>query len=80
MILKPIKLKYLLEQAKNPETQHIEILEDNILSVKTVYEGVVKDVPEDMLSKYYISDWYVRDETTVLVVLVWTNPHEQSNK
>lgn len=80
MILKPIKLKYLLEQAKNPETQHIEILEDYIFSVKTVYEGVVKDVPEDMLSKYYISDWYVRDETTVLVVLVWTNPHEQSNK
>lgn len=80
MILKPIKLKYLLEQAKNPETQHIEILEDYILSAKTVYEGVVKDVPEDMLSKYYISDWYVRDETTVLVVLVWTNPHEQSNK
>lgn len=80
MILKPIKLKYLLEQAKNPETQHIEILEDYILSVKTVYEGVVKDVPEDMLSKYYISDWYVRDETTVLVVLVWTNPHEQPNK
>ena len=80
MILKPIKLKYLLEQAKNPETQHIEILEDYILSVKTVYEGVVKDVPEDMLSKYSISDWYVRDETTVLVVLVWTNPHEQSNK
>lgn len=80
MILKPIKLKYLLEQAKNPETQHIEILEDYILSVKTVYKGVVKDVPEDMLSKYYISDWYVRDETTVLVVLVWTNPHEQSNK
>lgn len=80
MILKPIKLKYLLEQAKNPETQHIEILEDYILSVKTVYEGVVKDVPEDMLSKYYISDWYVRDETTVLVVLAWTNPHEQSNK
>ena len=80
MILKPIKLKYLLEQAKNPETQRIEILEDYILSVKTVYEGVVKDVPEDMLSKYYISDWYVRDETTVLVVLVWTNPHEQPNR
>lgn len=80
MILKPIKLKYLLEQAKKPETQRIEILEDYILSVKTVYEGVVKDVPEDMLSKYYISDWYVRDETTVLVVLVWTNPHEQPNK
>ncbi len=78
--MKPIKLKYLLEQAKNPETQHIEILEDYILSVKTVYEGVVKGVPEDMLSKYYISDWYVRDETTVLVVLVWTNPHEQPNK
>ena len=80
MILKPIKLKYLLEQAKKPETQRIEILEDYILSVKTVYDGVVKDVPEDMLSKYYISNWYVRDETTVLVVLVWTNPHEQPNK
>lgn len=80
MILKPIKLKYLLEQAKNSETQCIEIMEDYILSVKTVYEGVVKDVPENMLSKYYISDWYVRDETPVLVVLVWTNPHEQPNK
>lgn len=78
--MKPIKLKYLLEQAKKPETQRIEILEDYILSVKTVYDGVVKDVPEDMLSKYYISNWYVRDETTVLVVLVWTNPHEQPNK
>ena len=33
-----------------------------------------------MLSKYYISDWYVRGETSVLVVLVWTNPHEQPNK
>lgn len=80
MILKPIKLKYLLEQAKNSETQCIEIMEDYILSVKTVYEGAVKDVPEDMLSKYYISDWYVRGETSVLVVLVWTNPHEQPNK
>lgn len=40
MTMKPIKLKYLLEQAKNPETQHIEILEDYILSVKTVYEGM----------------------------------------
>lgn len=78
--MKPIRLKDLLEQAKKPETQRIEILEDYILSVKTVYDGVVKDVPEDMLSKYYISDWYVRDETTVLVVLVWTNPHEQPNK
>lgn len=80
MILKPIKLKHLLEQAKNSETQRIEIMEDYILSVKTVYEGVVKDVPENMLSKYYISDWYVRDKTTVLVVLVWTNPHEQPNR
>lgn len=80
MELKPIKLKYLLEQAKSPETQRIEIMEDYILSVKTVFEGIVKDVPEDMLSKYYISDWYVRDETTVLVVLVWTNPHEQPSE
>lgn len=78
--MKPIKLKYLLKQAKSPETQHIEILEDYILSVKTVFEGAVKSVPEDMLSKYYISDWYVRGETSVLVVLVWTNPHEQPNK
>lgn len=78
--MKPIKLKYLLEQAKSPETQHTEILEDYILSVKTVFEGAVKDVPEDMLSKYYISDWYVRGETSVLVVLVWVNPHEQFNK
>lgn len=41
-------------------------MEDYVLSVKAVFEGAVKDVPEDMLSKYYISDWYVRDETSVL--------------
>ena len=80
MAMKPIKLKDLLTQTKKPVTQQIEIMEDYVLSVKTVFVGAVKDVPEDMLSKYYISDWYVRDETTVLVVLVWTNPHEQSNK
>ena len=80
MTLKPIRLKNLLEQTKDQKAQQIEIMEDYVLSVKTVFEGAVKDVPEDMLSKYYISDWYVRDETTVLVVLVWTNPHEQSNK
>jgi hypothetical protein len=80
MTLKPIRLKDLLEQTKDQKAQQIEIMEDYVLSVKTVFEGAVKDVPEDMLSKYYISDWYVRDETTVLVVLVWTNPHEQSNK
>lgn len=80
MTLKPIRLKDLLEQTKDQKAQQIEIMEDYVLSVKTVFEGTVKDVPEDMLSKYYISDWYVRDETTVLVVLVWTNPHEQSNK
>lgn len=80
MTLKPIRLKDLLEQTKDQKAQQIEIMEDYMLSVKTVFEGAVKDVPEDMLSKYYISDWYVRDETTVLVVLVWTNPHEQSNK
>ena len=80
MTLKPIRLKDLLEQTKDQKAQLIEIMEDYVLSVKTVFEGAVKDVPEDMLSKYYISDWYVRDETTVLVVLVWTNPHEQSNK
>ena len=78
--MKPIRLKDLLEQTKDQNAQQIEIMEDYVLSVKTVFEGAVKDVPEDMLSKYYISDWYVRDETTVLVVLVWTNPHEQSNK
>lgn len=78
--MKPIKLKDLLTQTKKPETQQIEIMEDCVLSVKAVFEGAVKDVPEDMLSKYYISDWYVRDETTVLVVLVWTNPHEQLSK
>lgn len=78
--MKPIRLKDLLEQTKDQKVQQIEIMEDYVLSVKTVFEGAVKDVPEDMLSKYYISDWYVRDETTVLVVLVWTNPHEQSNK
>lgn len=78
--MKPIRLKNLLEQTKDQKAQQIEIMEDYVLSVKTVFEGAVKDVPEDMLSKYYISDWYVRDETTVLVVLVWTNPHEQSNK
>lgn len=80
MTLKPIRLKDLLEQTKGQKTQQIEIMEDYVLSVKTVFEGAVKDVPEDMLSKYYISDWYVRDETSVLVVLVWTNPHEQPNK
>lgn len=80
MTLKPIRLKDLLEQTKDQKAQQIEIMEDYVLSVKTVFEGAVKDVPEDMLSKYYISDWYVRDETTVLFVLVWTNPHEQSNK
>lgn len=80
MTLKPIRLKDLLEQTKDKKTQQIEIMEDYVLSVKTVFEGAVKDVPEDMLSKYCISDWYVRDETSVLVVLVWTNPHEQLNK
>lgn len=78
--MKPIRLKDLLEQTKGQKTQQIEIMEDYVLSVKTVFEGAVKDVPEDMLSKYYISDWYVRGETSVLVVLVWTNPHEQPNK
>ena len=78
--MKPIRLKDLLEQTKDQKAQQIEIMEELVLSVKTVFEGAGKDVPEDMLSKYYISDWYVRDETTVLVVLVWTNPHEQSNK
>lgn len=73
--MKPIKLKYLLEQAKNSKVQQIEIVEDYVLSVKTVYEGVVEDVPEDMLSKYYISDWYPEEGTPVLVVLVWANPH-----
>jgi hypothetical protein len=80
MAMKPIKLKDLLTQTKKPVTQQIEIMEDYVLSVKTVFEGAVKDVPEDMWSKYYISDWYVRGETSVLVVLVWTNPHEQPNK
>lgn len=80
MTLKPIRLKDLLKQTKDQKTQQIEIMEDYVLSVKTVFEGAVKDVPEDMLSKYYISDWYVRDETSVLVVLVWTNPHEQPNR
>lgn len=80
MTLKPIRLKDLLEQTKDQKTQQIEIMEDYVLSVKTVFKGIVKDVPKDMLGKYYISDWYVRDETAVLVVLVWTNPHEQPNK
>lgn len=78
--MKPIRLKDLLEQTKDQKAQQIEIMEDYVLSVKTVFEGAVKDVPEDMLSKYYISDWYVRDETSVLVVLVWTNPHEPPSK
>ena len=78
--MKPIRLKDLLEQTKDQKAQQIEIMEDYVLSVKTVFEGAVKDVREDMLSKYYISDWSVRYETTVLVDLVWTNPHEQSNK
>ena len=78
--MKPIKLKDLLEQAKNPKVQQIEIVEDYVLSVKTVFEGVVKDVPEEMLSKYYISDWCPEEGTPVLVVLVWVNPHEQFKK
>ena len=78
--MKPIRHKDLLEQKRDQKTQQIEIMEDYVLSVKTVFEGAVKDVPEDMLSKYCISDWYVRDETSVLVVLVWTNPHEQPNR
>lgn len=78
--MKPIRLKDLLEQTRDQKTQQIEIMEDYVLSVKTVFEGAVKDVSEDMLSKYCISDWYVRDETSVLVVLVWTNPHEQPNR
>lgn len=78
--MKPIRLKDLLERTRDQKTQQIEIMEDYVLSVKTVFEGAVKDVPEDMLSKYCISDWYVRDETSVLVVLVWTNPHEQPNR
>lgn len=78
--MKLIRLKDLLEQTKDQKTQQIEIMEDYVLSVKTVFEGAVKDVPEDMLSKYCISDWYVRGKTSVLVVLVWTNPHEQPNK
>ena len=80
MAMKPIKLKDLLTQTKKPVTQQIEIMEDYVLTVKTIFEGAVKDVQEDMLRKYYISDWYVRGETSVLVVLVWTNPHEQPNK
>ena len=76
----PIKLKAFLEQTKSPKIQRIEIMEDYILSVKTVFEGVVEDVPEDMLSKYYISDWYPEEGTPVLVVLVWVNPHEEFNK
>ena len=54
-------------------------MEDYTLSAKTVFEGIVKDVPENMLGKYYISDWYVRDETAVLVVLVWVNQPERVN-
>ena len=77
-MLGPIKLKAFLEQTKSPKIQRIEIVEDYILSVKTVFEGVVKDVPEDMLSKYYISDWYPEEGTPVLVVLVWVNPTRNS--
>ena len=47
MAMKPIKLKDLLTQTKKPVTQQIEIMEDYVLSVKTVFEGAVKDVPED---------------------------------
>lgn len=48
MAMKPIKLKDLLTQTKKPVTQQIEIMEDYVLSVKTVFEGAVKDVPEDI--------------------------------
>ena len=34
--LGPIKLKTFLEQTKNPKIQQIEIVEDYVLSVKTV--------------------------------------------
>lgn len=50
MAMKPIKLKDLLTQTKKPVTQQIEIMEDYVLSVKTVFEGAVKDVPEDKLN------------------------------
>lgn len=55
--MKPIKLKELLEQAKDPETQCIEIMEDYTLSAKTVFEGIVKDVPENMLGKSNKKEW-----------------------
>lgn len=77
MAMKPIKLKDLLTQTKKPVTQQIEIMEDYTISAKTVFEGIVKDIPENMLGKYYISDWYVRDKTAVLVVLVWVNQPER---
>ena len=78
--MKPIRLKDLLEQTKDQKTQQIEIMDAYVLSLKPLFVGALKDVQEDRLSKYCISDWYVRDETSVLVVLVWTNPHEQPNK
>lgn len=52
MAMKPIKLKDLLTQTKKPVTQQIEIMEDYVLSVKTIFEGAVKDVPEDMITSY----------------------------
>ena len=36
MAMKPIKLKDLLTQTKEPVTQQIEIMEDYVLSVKTM--------------------------------------------
>lgn len=64
----------LLGQTKNPEEQQIEIYEDYVLSAKMVFSGLVKDVPEDMLNKYYINYWYVRDEVSALVIFVIAQP------
>lgn len=60
MAMKPIKLKDLLTQTKKPETQQIEIMEDYVLSVKTVFEGAVKDVPEDMVINSFAAQFWGR--------------------
>lgn len=79
-MLEFVKLKDLFERTRNPKTQQVEIMEDHVISVKTVFEGIVQDIPEDMLNKYCISDWYPREGTSVLAVLVWVNPHERPDK
>jgi hypothetical protein len=73
MAMKPIKLKDLLTQTKKPETQQIEIMEDYVLSVKAVFEGAVKDVPEDMLSRRFLLTVSTTGPTQSMITRTTTN-------